>query len=244
MLQNSAINLHWYCNKCNVTFSKVLSSISRLEAQHQKLVTEVSDIKNQVTSCNDKYEVVTDKINELDKTIDNKFEDMCQEIEDRDRRRSNLVIFGMPESASENAESRKQYDTTCVSTLLEELDMDPRTAVKDSVIRLGGKISSKNGKNSNAGPRPVKIQMQDPKTCMTVLKRAKHLQNTKTEILQNLSIKRDMTPKERQIRKNLVEEMQQREKRGEKNLRIVNQKIVKTKPKLPDPEPQMSTVGD
>ena len=59
-----------------------------------------------------------------------------------------------------------------------------------------------------------------------VLESAKNLRNFKEGGFAKVFIHQDLTPKEREARKKLVEEMKQRRANGEKDLILVNGKIV------------------
>ena len=47
-------NPDWYCNKCDVTFLKVLTSITRLEGGQKVLSKKVSDIDCKVNESSEK----------------------------------------------------------------------------------------------------------------------------------------------------------------------------------------------
>ena len=113
------------------------------------------------------------------------------EIEDRERRKCNLVMFGLKEGeeGTDQVSDKSRAEKLC-------RDLGEIVEVKKS-YRLGEK-------NPN-GPRPLKETLLDETTRNKVLKKAKELRNL-GEDNKKIFLKKDLTPLEREEDKKLREE--------------------------------------
>jgi hypothetical protein len=147
---------------------------------------------------------------------------LLSEVTDRDRRKSNLVWFGVPECNSEDAHSRKTEDTkfvkgACTKALGVEVEI---VACK----RL--RSQSKQGEGSK---RPLLVTLIDPAQVGLVLKEARKLRDS--EDFKDVFIKKDSTPLERAEMKKLITMRDQKReetktKGGDENWVIRNGKVV------------------
>jgi hypothetical protein len=96
-----------------------------------------------------------------------------------------------------------------------------------TVIRLGDD-SSKRSRQEREGvkPRPVKMVMASESQKDKILFQAKNLRTTTQPRFRDIFIHQDLTPLQQQMRHKLVLELEERQKKGEKNLILVNGKIV------------------
>lgn len=142
---------------------------------------------------------------------------VLKELDDRLLRRSNLMIYGLPEDESRSAEdgnlNSKIYD--CFSLLLAKPAAEAKCKFK--CMRVGKVLV--NGTN----PRPVKIIFNSLDSADTILQEYIRLKTQKKlpPSLQHLVVARDQTPAQRQEYLALKEEMRRRTVAGEKDLRIV-----------------------
>ena len=146
-----------------------------------------------------------------------------KEMQDRNRRKENLVLFNVPESTSEDRDERKLYDISEVIDILKDLKID--TTVLNPV-RLG--LNTVDHKY----PRPLRIAVPDEDTKWKIVKEAKNLMSHGKEYHTKVFIKRDMTPMEREqdaaTRKKLMEMRNQEEAKGGKDRWIIwRGKVVK-----------------
>lgn len=103
----------------------------------------------------------------------------------------------------------------------------------NSITRLGRKPLGEGAK-----PRPLKVVLASEDQKERVLRVAKNLKRSGVNGLERVFIHQDLTPKQRQKRKALVEEMKVRQGQGEQNLIIVKDKIVQRR--LPGAQSQQS----
>lgn len=108
-------------------------------------------------------------------------ETVISEINDREKRSRNVILFGIPELSSvDDIELRKNHDTKKVREVLADIH-DSEAPV--SVIRLG-KL------HSNQSPRPLKLIFSSRPQAMRILKNSKKLRR-------GIVAKNDQTPYQR-----------------------------------------------
>lgn len=136
----------------------------------------------------------------------NSVESVISELEERQKRSVNVIMFGIPETTLDDAtiDERKQHDTSEVDKALSTLP-DPATPVM--LVRLG-KLDP-----AVTGPRPLKVVMQNREAAINILKNSKKLGT-------GISAKNDLTPYQREYLKNLRLELEARTEKGEKDLTI------------------------
>ena len=140
--------------------------------------------------------------------------DVVDEYLDRERRKSNLIIYGVPESTG-STDERKLNDNTYIKNLVHsEFNLDTIEITK--CVRLGKRAEGK--------IRPVQITLTDRYVRGRILRNAKSLRNSTS--YQNVYISPDQTPKEREASKLLRQELRRRKDTGESNLIIRRGKIV------------------
>ena len=123
------------------------------------------------------------------------------EIEDRVRRSNCVIIHGVAESGAEEALRRREDDRTQIEELFSELGCGEARA--EQVIRLGKRMSGV-GVVPQPKPRPIKLVLDSERTKVEILRSAKNLRMKKDGMWRNVFIHQDLTPRERQKRKELM----------------------------------------
>ena len=208
--------------------------MAQLQTQHNNLQSEVDDLKKVVSDyreeCIDTYQIVNRKLDEIgenrghqsvgnveavekvEKLVSDKFE----ELEERNRRRCNLIFFGILESKSENPDVRKNDDFSKTNSLVGKT-LGARPYEIRSLYRLG--------KRSEA-TRPLKVVMDSESSRDDVLRK---YQPEPDEGGKMIYVARDRTITERELHKKLKTELLERRERGEDDLIIRNGRIVRKK---------------
>ena len=131
---------------------------------------------------------------------------MIDEYIDRERRKSNLIFHNVPES---------ENDDTVIKEIIEkELRVSDCEVVKS--VRLGQKNSQRQ--------RLLLVSVNGERTKWNILKAAPKLRHSST--FDKIYVSPDLTLKERQVNKQLRDELKRRRSSGEKNLSIRRGKIV------------------
>ena len=198
---------HWFCDDCQEramtavvtdksireTLKKYMSGMTvRVEAVEGKLETKANI---------DDLEAMTIKIEKLEKKIEDTVEQpheaiapiSISEIEQRQKRRDNIVVLGLNEPDADTAEDRENQDSQAVQEMLEKIEAVSK--IKDPI-----RIGKKGGK-----PRPVRVTVPDQSERKKILSKASTLAKVK-ELSKKVYIKRDITQREQQELKKLVEE--------------------------------------
>jgi len=134
---------------------------------------------------------------------------ILDEIEDRNRRKCNLLIYNLPEPTGTGT------DTKTVKNLVKN-NLSISGVEVNKVTRLG--------KHKENSPRPILVTMADETSKWKCLKQAPKLR--KDTKFSNVYISPDLTLKERQENKKLYLELKSRREKGEKDLMIKRGKIV------------------
>ena len=145
-----------------------------------------------------------------------------KEEDEKLKRKNNLILFKLPESAESEPEEQIKADCSAVKNILEE-----RVTISSgevvNITRLGRKEDNK--------VRPLLIKFKNEEKKWEVLKSSKGLRLLTDNVSYPLFMSVDRTLKEQQSRKILLKELRERKNNGEENLMIRNNSIIK-KPSL------------
>ena len=149
-----------------------------------------------------KMEGVTGEMVEMHKTIVEAKEHM-EEEKNKERRRKNIIIYRVPESKASGPEVRKKEDLDfCRSLVQDNLGIEGSEEEFENVIRLG--------KRDDNICRPVLVQFKTMGIKNLVMESLGKLSNAE-ERFKRISITHDMTQKEREECKKMVEEANKRQ---------------------------------
>jgi len=232
-------NLRFICSTCKQVRNKKpkgKSDSSKLDAVLQKL--------DKLDSVLDKCNNLEDKLSELELNIDTKIDrrvdarveevlhsqiakevrQCFEEQKQRERRSTNIIIYGAEEPDDEDPADRKRKDEINANSLCSALGVPSANIL--TTIRIGEKKAERK--------RPWKIVLDDVKTQKEILRNAWKVANI--EEYKSLSINPDMTQEQREERRKLVEILHERRRNGEKDLVIRGGNIVAKKALKPDKE--------
>lgn len=223
MTRNKSKALKIICNDCQKLMGElgdiksILMSLkddfekrfSNIEAKiNQANFSNIQDIKTSLENL--QKEIIFLR---SDKPDDNTcvpiYEEVIQEISERERRKTNLIVFGIPEQTNVSPKEKVAHDLLEIQNLLKAANCPPNHEIK--AFRIG--------KESTTNTiRPIKVILPSEKQVHAVIKKAKELRSNSS--YKSVSISFDRTPKQidhyRQLKKNLEERM----KNGETNLKI------------------------
>lgn len=137
-------------------------------------------------------------------------EEIVQEVIERDRRKANVVVFGISETVNLSKAGQRSADTEILRNIFRSIDfltgdLEP--------LRLGkydpSKISSK---------RPIKLSLSSESDVVTLLKKSKSL--IKSGEFSGVFISRDRTPFQQKLHGSVRDELRDRKSKGETNIRI------------------------
>ena len=156
-------------------------------------------VKREVDS---KIENVSAELNSIQKIVDIT-KGMAEAEKDKEARSKNIIIYSLPESSDTLFEGRQKHDKSLVMNVFRELiDKDFEETEIQKLFRLG-----KTGADPSK-PRPILVQFVDKMTKNYLMHNQFHIRKTP---FKDLAISHDMTLKEREPCKQLVEEAKNKE---------------------------------
>lgn len=232
VLQRSA-QLHWFCSECEAPALTAVKEDRLIEERCSMLFLEFKQKLEKIVST--QIQELRDELGSLKQSILQKQESgqvdgvgkgeekkvdsakLLSEMAERDRRRANLVWFGVPGSSSDDAQTRKTEDTkfvkkACTQALGVEVDI-----VSCKRLHAQGKQGTE-GKDK----RPMLVTLKDGSQVDTVLKEARKLKDNAA--YKGVFLKKDCTPLEREEMRKLVQEREQ--KREETRVKMGTEKWV------------------
>ena len=216
-------SLLWLCKKCMIMhrkfFAKVQESqeaVVKLEEAHKRLEEKVDNIMATVG----KTSMDAAKVQEcVEGALKIQSEEEKAEANDQKRRITNVIVHGLSEPTASTSKDREAEDKDLTEVLLHKMSCD--TVSVKQVTRLGAPPEE----GQAAKPRPLRITLETEDAGNTVLRNAKNLKG-KEGGWDRVFVHQDMTPKQREARKVLIQELMERKNNGETDLIIVNGRIV------------------
>lgn len=192
-------NLKYFCDSC----SNGVREIPELKMLIQRLLTEVSELRNlsgkNSSARSDEF--------------------IINEINERNLRASNLILYNVPESSSTVIADKIAHDFNLVNDVINSIVSNETTIKPIKLIRLG-----KHGQNYS---RPIKAIFGSPTEAFDILKSKKKLSFLQPP--STIGISSDRTIYQRNYMKSLREELESRRSKGEPDLII---KYVKGTPTI------------
>jgi len=253
LIENST--LHWFCPSCEEMIfqpdtnlgNEFSSKLDKLMEQMMKLDQKLESKADAstVASLEERLDGILDvtqqrvetKVDSIVMTLNQNantvqecvegalklqlLEEKSEEAE-KNKRKTSVIVHGVEESGAQDSDQRIKEDGDIMQEVLHQIKCDDVSV--SQVIRLG-----KRPEGPDMKPRPIKMVLTSEESKEKVLRSAKNLRNRQEGGLNRVFIHQDLTPKERQARKLLVAELKDRIAKGEKNLTIVNGKIVMKK---------------
>lgn len=195
---------------------KILKAIGELKEEIEKLKT-CKSTQNDSLSKSNQIRVQM----QGDTTIMN-FEELLTEINERNKRTKNLIIFGVNEQNT-NGESttQKESDRNTITEILQEVQPDQQFEITNN-MRLGRYQINK--------VRPIKVCLKNEEQVHKIIKSAKLLKNKPN--FGHIAISFDRTKRQIEQYKTIKDELIRRHNLGDTNCRIKyingNPKIIST----------------
>ena len=231
---NSVPDLHWFCSSCQpsaiqaVQTDKVVEDrckfyMDKFEQQWHEEMTSIKDRLKEKADSKDlealkvkldtkaettSVEEITTRVHAIETAMQaehpplnninlspqkqSTVRNSVNEMEERDRRKRNVLVFGLKE-VNDSTEDRTTTDKTNFEKLCRAINV---LAEATSTYRIGRKDNNKT--------RPLKVTLESEDTRNQILSQAKELRNL--EAYEEIFLKRDMTPMERDEDKKLRQE--------------------------------------
>nr|CAH7715802.1 unnamed protein product [Callosobruchus chinensis] len=184
--------LKYYCDDCQLG----LKLLPKLVKKVEELTSEVEKLKASFVAPVD--------------TNAQDFEEVLHEIEERNSRKCNIILYGVAENKDATRQQQETQDVAEVTKVPEFLSPDINTNVKP--MRLG-KFD-----RSSTRPRLIKLTLNNQQQVQKCLRNANKLSSS-TEFAR-IRISADRTPKQVEFYKKVKCELSRRQANGEANLKI------------------------
>ena len=198
----------WSCTGCNIAYTKLNTRIRQLENKQVELENAMKTNQAETAKNTDRIDKVEKDMTELRNNSKKEKEEimkkttsqMSREIMEREARKANLVIYGLPEPPFENKSgpARQRIDKAKVGDLFMALEVD--------VMEEDVKFAARVGKMTEAvdnNPRPLKMSFREQGVRERIFASAKKLPGTD---FHKVSIVPDLTDMQRQDDKDLFKE--------------------------------------
>lgn len=175
----------------------------KLDSFEQKL-SEVSSklfsIKEENNQLRNNLNTLTKRVESLEANQSTPNEDTFSDFIDRQARAKNIILFSVPEAIGDNS------DTSTVNLIFQKLQVNVQPVTAHRLGKPNGKI------------RPLKVTLNSTSDVFKILGSSRHLKSD--QILGEVRITSDKTPKQREYFQNLRKELNNRRSNGESNLTI------------------------
>jgi DNA-binding protein YbaB len=243
-MQSKVDRIEEELTRARTDFTKDLgSAISGVRNDVAELATVVGAVRNDVSDLGARLfqieKMVSDKQQDsgareetwsktVSKEVETKMSGMQAEVkamqEDLEeqaeiaKRKTSVIIHGLHEPARDSGDAGWEEDRDQLMDVIHALKCD--TVSINTFFRLG-----KRQEGADSLPRPVKMVVASEEQKTQLLARTKNLKSVKR--FEKVFMHPDLTPKQRQKRKELVAELKERKESGELNLVIRNGRIKK-----------------
>nr|CAI5845548.1 unnamed protein product [Callosobruchus analis] len=197
------------------------SHMSRIMEENAKLVNlfqtkitnmeieirKISSLQDKVVQLEQQLATLTAKLEESDSkhTSTPQYDEMLiEELQERQARSKNILMFGIAESSEKDRVARAQEEKTVVENTLRQCS---NTADDIKLFRLG--------KYEPGKVRPIKVMFTSAQTVTEILKNKSKISNDSS-----IYIKPDLTKQQREHHKQVIAELERRKQAGEQNLSI------------------------
>lgn len=182
----------------------------QLQALKEEFSSKIDELHRQIAD--------NEKINQA-----RNLEETLSELNERQMRAKNIIIFGVNEQVG-NTEERRNKDLDLSATVLNKISPEEPTHIVKT-FRIGKNIN-------NSRPRPIKVVLSDQYEAKRILRLKGNLMSSE---FSSFVIKDDKTPKQMEFLKSVQDELKLRLDNGESNLTI---KYIKSIPTIVTADPK------
>jgi len=210
-------------NKWSTICDKEADTVSKINELEQKLSNLEDESKNNKQSLKDYVQTA----------VEEQAQETNAEQLEKEKRKTSIIIHGLAESGAQDSSERAEDDNCAMASMLQVMGCAEAKVTK--AIRLG-KYQTPNQAGTSSKPRPVKVAFETEADKNEVLKSSKNLKTMEEGAWSSVFLHQDLTMKERETRRALIQELKRRKTNGETDLILVGLKIVKRRYSQPNEE--------
>ncbi|XP_050532868.1 uncharacterized protein LOC126900891 [Daktulosphaira vitifoliae] len=178
--------------------------LNSFDKKFQDIFSQLSSVKNENSVLRNDLTAIKNRVDLLESAVpkSNANHDMFFEFIDRQNRSKNIIVFNVHEQSSQNNTS----DTDSITHIFNKLGTD----IKPIKISRLGKPNNK--------PRPLKVELQAATEVFKILGLSRILKSDQN--LKDIRITSDKSPYQRELLRDLRNQLRERISKGEPNLTI------------------------
>lgn len=177
--------------------------VASLEAKVDRFESALSSLAQQHSDCANDVKNIKSDIDTLKNSQLSLASSILQEVEQRERRRNNVMIFGLPEKTNGSLSERQQFDVAQISDLFGEVGLSGEKPEQSR--RVGRMIDGR--------ARPLKVKMEVHEDKQRILRCRKNLRDSSS--YKHVFITNDETKMQQEEMRKLRLELKRRRALGE-----------------------------
>ena len=200
LIDQGIVDKPYRCNACKGALSQFQANYNELKAMVSKMQTGMEKTDKRVQALEDSGATSTARMDRMEATVkdvqrsSSSGTDVFEELAERDRRATNVIIFDVQESTDQDKRVRDERDLGGLLQLFKEIGVD---TTLDSV-----KLARREGVRKEGEARPLKVVFRCKEDRDKVLSSSFKLARAK-EVWQKVSIRADLTLKQRNMEREL-----------------------------------------
>ena len=220
LVQSGDCDKPFKCASCKAALTKVNADLnalkvrlSAIENRQQETVQRVETVEARQVSSDSRMDKMETRLSEVAASSGSS-KDVWEELKERERRETNIIIHNVPESSLLDNKERENRDLRGLQKLfnLMEVNLEVSEAVK--FIR-------REGEKQNDQPRPLKVVLRKKEERDLALANAHKLNRCEQEEWRRVTVVSDLTRRQRN------EEVDMRKLAASKNLELSREEIDK-----------------
>ncbi len=182
---------YWQCDACTVTSKNLKSMLVETNKRVEVCEKGLERVEDRVELVSQDLMEVDSRLRRIENNSD-KYDEIFQELDDRDLRKYNVVMHGVAEAMASvrDFQARKDHDWDLVVDILTEMGL-PQPVISD--LRFTNRMGE--GSAGSGDPRPLLVGFNREETKLRLLDEARRLPRTS---FSHVRIGPDLTIKQRE----------------------------------------------
>ena len=221
----------WFCGRCIGKQKNLVIENNRLKERYEEVKERLESLENIMGNLREEIRNLTSSLGQgragavtLEQVRSEVREEIKEQAE-KEKKKNNIVIYNVQESSKTDKEEKIRDDfSTCEEIINTELGLGMNNVEILEISRLGrAEEPHGNGRNTNGEEihtgrprtRPLLVKLRNTKEKWGVISQGKRLKNSANDNYKKIFIAPDLTRKEREHEKKLLEELQRKRENGE-----------------------------
>ena len=214
-------NLTWYCPECKLPATQAVKTDKSIEEKcksyfdifkvefREEIDSKLNEIRKDISELKTNQSNIHETDDKLKKAVAESMKKQEDEISEREKRKSNLILFNVSEAQTNIKDERIIYDKTIFKEICDTICDEPLNINNISDARRLGK---KSPDATDSKPRPLIIKLKDQSLKIPILRNANKLRSIEDPRLDGIRMGHDLTTTERENSKQMYEEAKRRQR--------------------------------